>query len=124
MISPEVVEIVSIVANQVTFPLSVPKRRSQGEVVVEEHATSVEMKVINLEIVLPNRPVGVGIAIIVVSPDICLPTVPRRGNPGAVVEVDHVMDVERKGISLETVLRRLVEEVAEDALIVGKMVIS
>jgi len=124
MISPEVVETASTVVSQATFPLNVPKRRSPGEVEAGEPATSAEMKVISLETVRLNLRVGEGIATIVVSPDICPRTVPRKGNPGAVVEVDHVMDVEKRVISLETVLRRLVEEVAQVALTVGRMVIS
>jgi hypothetical protein len=53
-----------------------------------------------------------------------VPIVPRRGNPGEVVAVGLVMGAARKVTSLETVLRRLVEGVAEVALTVGKMVIS
>jgi hypothetical protein len=51
-----------------------------------------------------------------------VPTVPRRGSRGEVVEVGLVMDVERKVINLETVLRRLVEGVAAVATTVVKTV--
>jgi len=124
MISPEVVEIVSTVVSPATFPPSVPKKRNPGEVEVGGRATSAEMKVISLETVRLNLPVGEGIATIVVSLDICPRTVPRRGSLGEVVEVDHAMDVERKGISRETVPPRPEVAEVEDALIVGKMVTS
>ena len=120
-----VVEIASTVVSPAIFPPNVPRKRSPGVGEAGEPATNVEMKVISLETVLPNRPVGVGTATIVVSLGTCLPTVPRRGSLGAeVVEVAHVMDVERKGISRETVPARLEVVEVEDASIVGKMVIS
>jgi hypothetical protein len=124
MLSPAVVEIASIVANLVIFLLIVPRRRSLGEVEVEEPVTNVEMKVISQEIVPPSLPAVVGTASIVVSLGICRRTVRRRGNLGEVVAEDLVMGVERRVISLETALRRPVEGVVVVALTVGKMVIS
>jgi hypothetical protein len=67
MNSLAVAETASTVANQVTSPLIVPKRRSPGEVVVVERATNVEMRAINLEIVRLSLQEGVGTAITVVS---------------------------------------------------------
>ena len=123
MISPAVEEIASIVANLVISPLIVLKRRSLGEVEVEEPATSAETKVISLGIVLLNLPVEEGTASIVVSLGICLRTAPRRGSRGEVVEEGLVMGVERKVTSLGTVLRRLVGVVVAVALTVVKTVI-
>jgi hypothetical protein len=124
MISPAVEEIVSTVVNQVISLLIVLKRRSPEEVEVEEPATNVETRVISLEIVPPSLPVGVGIAIIVVSLVICLRTVRRKGNPGEVVEEGLVMGAARRVTSLGTVLPRPVEGMVVVASTVGKMVIS
>jgi hypothetical protein len=117
-------EIASIVANLVISPLIVLKRRSPGEVVVEEPATSVETKVISPEIARPSPVEEGGTASIAENLGICLRTVPRKGSLGEVVEEGLVMGVERKVTSLETVLRRLVGVVVAVALTVGKTVIS
>jgi hypothetical protein len=115
------VEIASTVANLVISLLIVPRRRSLGEVEVEEPATSAGRTVINLGIVLLNPPMEEGTASIVVSLAICRRTVRRRGNLGEAE--DPVMGAARRVTSLETVLRRPVEGVVVVALIVGKMVI-
>jgi hypothetical protein len=122
MISLAEDEIASTVANLVTFLLTVLRRRSLGEVEVEEPATSVERTTINLGIVLLNPPVEEGTASIVVSLVICRRTVRRRGSLEEVEDL--VMGAARRVTSLGTVLRRQVEGVAAVALIVGKMVIS
>jgi hypothetical protein len=116
------VEIASTVANLVISLLIVPRRRSLGEVEVEEPATSAGRTVINLGIVLLNPPMEEGTASIVVSLAICRRTVRRRGNLGEVEDL--VMGVERKVTSLETALRRPVGVVVAVASTVVKMVIS
>jgi hypothetical protein len=67
MTSLAVAETASTVANRVTSPLIVLKRRSLEEVVVVERATNAEMRAINLEIVRLSLQEGVGTAITVVS---------------------------------------------------------
>ena len=54
-------EIASTVANLVISPLSVLRRRSQGEAVVEEPATSVETRVISPETAHPSPVEEVGV---------------------------------------------------------------
>ena len=127
MTSPVAVETASTVANLVTSPLTVPRRRSQGEVVVGVHATNVARMVISQGIVLPSLLVAVGTASTAGSLAISVQIVWRRRNPGeVVVAVEPVMDVEKKVISRETVLRRsAVEEVVVvDVSIVVRRVIS
>jgi hypothetical protein len=124
MTSPEAVETASTVANRVISLPNVLKRRSPGQVEVGERATSVVRMVINQGTVPPNLPVEVGTVIIAVSLDTCLRTVRRRRNQEEVVEGGLVMDVEKRVISRETVLPRLVVGVVVVALIVVKMVIS
>jgi hypothetical protein len=122
--SPAVVETASTVANQDTSQQTALKRRSPEEVVVEERATNVETRVISPETARPSPVEEVGIVSIVVSLDICLRTVRRKGSPGGVVAEGHVMGVERRVISREIVLRRPVEEVVVVVSTMGKMVIS
>jgi hypothetical protein len=123
MISLAEDEIASTVASLVTFLLIVLKRRSLGEVVVEERAMSVETKVISPETARPSPVEEAGIVSIAENLVICLRTVHKKGNRGVAVVEGLVMGVERKVTSLETVLRRPVEGVAEVASIVGKTVI-
>lgn len=120
MTSPVVVETASTVANLVTSLLTVPRRRSQGEVVVGVHATSVARKVISQGIVLLSLLVAVGTASIVANLVTSAPTAWKKRSPEEVVAVEPVMDVEKKVISRETVLRRsAVEEVVVDVSIVS-----
>lgn len=120
MISLVAVVTALIVVNQVISLQTVLKRRSPGEVVAGERATSVEMKVINPETVRQSPVEEVGIVSTVVNPVICLRIVRRRGNQGEVVAVGLVMDVEKRVINHETVHQRLVEGVVVVALTVGK----
>ena len=125
MTSPVAVETASTVANLVTSPLTVPRRRSQGEVVVGVHATNVARMVISQGIVLPSLLVAVGTASTVESLDISVRIAWRRRNlEEVVVAVEPVMDVEKKVISRGTVLQILVEGVEVDVSIVVKRVIS
>jgi len=126
MTSPVVVETVSIVVNLVTFPLIVPRRRNPEEVEVGVHAMNVARMVISQEIVLPSLLVGVGTALIAGNQVISVQIVWRRRNlEEVVVAVEPVMDVEKKVISRETVLRRLeVVAVVVDVSIVVRKVIS
>lgn len=123
MTSPVVVETVSTVANQVTSPLTVPRRRSQEGVEVGEPATNVARTGISQETVLLNPVAEVEIASIVANLVTSARTVWRRRNLEEVVAVEPVMDVEKKVINRETVLQRLVEGV-EDVLTVVRRVTS